>query len=480
MDSSTSSLLPPSAHSSHQSLPARSTNTLESLIPHLLASKRSLSSVSHVYRANELCDSTRLSLEKSAVITARTSFLRNGIISQTHVLQQVQQSATNTASQGKVEFEAAARDLDEADRRLRGTLEDLRETVVEAGLRPEAEQRRSLLDFVDEGGVEGLVGVIKSTIDGAGTSIQDFEETNRGFMDDVENVKRHLDGFDESENAVEGVSPLPDILHEMERYAKGMATDLEALVNHYDLCVTAVKHTEGGGAAATKFADNLPEGVDIGEDVAGPLEPINDEQRREMLRILEEDAGNVEGAVTDIRSHLVEMESLHERVQTHSDRLTRNHDSAIAAFKLLEAIGRKLPSNVTQSQVFLLRWDSEKAKIDERLEELEGLTQFYDGFLRAYDTLLIEIGRRKAMEQRMEKEVEGVRARLDKLYQDDAEEREAFRKEQGDFLPVDIWPGLMAEPLRFEVSPLDDVAGRVPDISKSVIHQAIRRIHGKG
>ena len=380
---------------------------------------------------------------------------------------------------GKAEFEAAARDLDEAHTRLKGTMEKLKQTVVERSLRPEREERRSLLDFVDEGGVEGLVGVIKGVIDGAGEAIKESEDTNRDFKAEMRDAAKLLTGDGEDAvDVLEERSPLPDILHGMEQYAQGMARELESLVTHYDLCVTAIKYTEGGGEMASKIADELPEGVDIGRDIIGPPEPLDDEQRAEMIHVIEEDASEIEGAVTDIRDHLQEMESLHQQVEIHSDRLAGIQASAIATFRLLEALGRKLPNYLTQSQVFQLRWESEKTKVDERLDEMEGLTRFYDGFLRAYDNLLIEIGRRKTIEQKMEKEVQTVKARLEKLYEDDAEEREVFRNEQGDFLPVDIWPGLMAGPLRFEIAPIDHEA-KVPDISKSVIHRAIRRVHGE-
>lgn len=275
-------------------------------------------------------------------------------------------------------------------------------------------------------------------------------------------------------------SPIPNILQEMENHARDMAGELEGLVRHYDMCVTAVKYIEGGGDTALKIVGDLPKGVDMSQDTGGaPLEPMSDEQRQEMTTVLEEDAEHVEGAVLDIRSHITDMETLNEQVEAITQALDEEHDSTTAAFTLLEDIGRKLPNYITPGQVFVLRWETEKAKVEELLEELEGLTQFYDGFLRAYDNLLIEVGRRKSVEVRMEKEVQQARARLEKLYEDDLAEREAFSKEQGDFLPVDIWPGLTVGPLRYEMASVEDEMARVPDISKSVIHRAIRRVHGE-
>ena len=398
-----------------------------------------------------------------------------------------------TARQGRAEFEAVVRDLDEADARLRDTLTKLRGTVVEAGLRPEDEGRRSLLDFMNEEGVEGLVGMIKEGLDGAGRGMRDFVDGNTVFEEEVEVVRRLLrgDGLRGSSSVLGSIgsrreeqgqegSPIPQILHEMEDRAREMATSLESLVSHYDLCVTAIKQTEGGGDAASKIAGDLPEGVDIGQDAGGaPPEPMDDDQRVEMMRVLEEDAGQVEDVVMEIKGYIAKMETLHSRVEMHTDHVASEHANTTAAFRMLEDLGQKLPGHITRTQMFLMHWEEDKAALDDRLEELEELTKLCDGFLRAYDNLLIEIGRRKGQELEVEQVVREARARLDKQYEDEVEEREIFKNKQGEFLPVDIWPGLRDRPLRYSFSSVDDQASRVPDISKSVIDRAVQRVDGK-
>lgn len=410
------------------------------------------------------------------------------------MLQQVQRNAEATAKRGRAEFEAVVGALDEADERLRDTLGKLRGTIVETGLRPGEEgRRRNLLDFMNEEGVEGLVGGIKEGLDGAGQGMGEFEDGNRQFEEEVDAVRRLLCGERKEggsgvvgsasqgreEQGQEG-SPIPQVLHEMEDHAREMATGLESLVSHYDLCVTAIKQTDGGGDAALKIAGDLPEGVDLGQDAgAGPPEPMGDHERMEMMRVLEEDAGQVEDVVVEIRDHIAEMERLHSRVETYTDQLASEHANTTAAFRMLEGLGEKLPGRITRAQIFLMRWDEDKAAIDERLDELEDLIEVYGGFLRAYDNLLIEIGRRKDQELEVEQVIQEARTRLEKLYDNELEEREIFKKEHGEFLPVDIWPGLKDRPLRYSISSVDDQASRVPDISKSVIYRAIQRVHGK-
>jgi len=474
MASSTSSLSP-ERHDSP------SPPSLEILVTHLLAAKRSLSCVEQVYRANDLVIQTRQALENQAKLIARTIFLHNGSSAQVKILGQVQSHINNIAQEGESDFQSVLKVLDLSESRLRQTLQQLRATVVESSLRPMNEPSKSLVDFVDGSGVEGLLGTIKESIEATMAARQTFKKSNRSFEDEIAQVRALLNAEDARESfgrLSDGLrSPIPDILQGMEEHAQEMADNLESLVKHFDMCVTAIKHTEGGGAAAQNIATDLPEGVSLG--LTNEDEPLSEEERREMLEVLEKDASEVEEVVIEIKDRSAEMEVYFEQSVAHNDLLSENHAREIAAFKLLEEVGGKLSTYVLQSQVYLAKWEDEKARIEERMEELETLRDFYGGFLRAYDKLIIEIGRRKTMELKIAKVAQDAMAKIDRLYAEDLADRDAFRQEQGDFLPVDIWPGLMFPPKRYKVGQEDENASSVPDISASVIQKAIRRVSGR-
>lgn len=404
--------------------------------------------------------------------------------SQVKILTQVHANTEKTRQEGAEEFMAVTQSIDDADHRLKQTLDQLKQTMVETSLRPLEQEQKSLMDFVDESGVDGLLATLEESVSAASGAHEEFEISNKAFEGDVRGVKRLLGertyAIEDNYVDEETTSPIPNILHDMEDHAREMAGNLESLVKHFDLCVTAIKHTEGGGDAAQRIAGDLPDGVDVAQEASGaPPEPISEEERVEMMEILEKDAGQVEDVVMEIADHISDMGAQHEIVTAHMEQLDKEHLDTISAFKMLEEIGLRLSGYITQKQVFLMRWEDEKAKISGRMEELEGLREFYDGFLGAYDNLLIEIGRRKALELKTKKVVQEAMVKIKKLYEDDAEEREVFKQEQGDFLPNDIWPGLMTGPLQYEISPADGAAGRVPDISKSVLQQAVRRVSAK-
>ena len=63
-----------------------------------------------------------------------------------------------------IELQSVIRTLDAANARLESTMKILRSTMVEAAFRPDKEEPRSLLDFVDEQGVETMRDALKQSI----------------------------------------------------------------------------------------------------------------------------------------------------------------------------------------------------------------------------------------------------------------------------------------------------------------------------
>ncbi|KAI9706488.1 MAG: autophagy protein 17 [Candelina mexicana] len=458
--------------------------TQKTLVSHLLASKRSLSSVSLVWRANELVTSARALLEERVVLGARTDFVRKGVEEQVKILQSVRNGVEGVAREGQAEFKKVLRDLDTADARLKRTMKELRSTIVEPSLRGPGEDRKSLLDFVDEESVDGIMGSLRDSIDKTNEARITLHDSNKTFDDDLESITVAL-----SKSSKEGLfpssefqfdSPIGPLMRSLEIHAKEMADLLESLVRHFDLCVTAVKHTEGGGATAQKITGDIPEGVDANlDDVDAALEPMTEEEMVEMLKVLERDAADVDDVATEIHDRLVEMESQFEHIIFRSDCLARRYANTTAAFSLTEEVGEKLLEYVSQGRQFLMRWNEERQVIEEGLEETERLGDFYERFLMAYDGLIIEVGRRKSAQVKMEKVKEEAMEKLEQLHENELAEREHFRLDQGEYLPSDIWPGLVDSPMRYRMVPTEENTRVVPPLPRSVLEAALRRTNGR-
>ncbi|PKX99221.1 autophagy-related protein 17 [Aspergillus novofumigatus IBT 16806] len=454
---------------------------LDTLISHLVAAKRSLSSINHVWRANEIVTAARAALEECVVVSARTGFLRRGLNNQLRLLYSVRTEVEEISLRGRSEFAAVLKDLDDADTRLRRTLELLRETIVHPAFRPEGEDPKSLHDFVDERGVEELHAALKSSIDRTTAAQAQLDSSNHAFDDELLSIKEALGTYrtaaklassrssssasssSASNSSLPSMSSMPSMLHSLEMHAQEMANLLESLVRHFDLCVTAVKHTEGGGAAAKSITGDMPVGVpvsgrmgsnieeEINDNLNAPLDPLSNSEYQEMVNVLFKDAAEAEDVVMEIQDRIGEMESVLENVLAQRDALRSIYNATTDIYQHLSSLGStRLPGYIAQAHNFTQVWHEENDRISGGLADLSDLNSLYDGFLDAYDGLIVEVARRKHVRQRVEKVLRDARHKLDQLYEEDVTARETFRVEKGDYLPSDIWPEIGREPMRIE------------------------------
>lgn len=138
---------------------------VETLVTHLLAAKRSLSSMNHVLRANEIATAARGAQEEAALLSAQAGFLRGATLDQAAILVKVRRSLQATYDWGKRDFRVLVKAMDGVDDELGRTIEFLRTTDVNSILRPTDEQRKNLLDFVDEESVNRMREAMKKSIE---------------------------------------------------------------------------------------------------------------------------------------------------------------------------------------------------------------------------------------------------------------------------------------------------------------------------
>lgn len=482
MASSQSSSASNSAHSGAEYAEKKPMPQLETLISHLLAAKRSLSSIHHVWRANEIVTASRSALEGSVVVSSRTGFLRRGLNNQLRLLYNVRSEVEEISYRGREDFSEALKSLDAADARLRSTLDLLRQTVVHASFRPKDEEPKTLHDFVDERGVEELHAAMKSSIDRTNAARAELDTSNREFDDELGSIKQALRHYRSaaklassrasasssssasvSDSDLLALSSMPGMLQSLETHAQEVAGLLESLVRHFDLCVTAVKHTDGGGAAARSITGDMAAGVqasgdampNIGEEINAnlnaPLDPLTDSEYEEMVNVLMKDAVEADDVVAEIQDRISEMESIFEQVGAQRDALLSISKATLEVHRHLSSLAStRLPRYIAQAHNFTRVWNEENDRINTGLIELSDLHSLYDGFLNAYDNLILEVARRSHVRARVEKVLRDTKHKLNQLYDEDVTAREAFRVEQGDFLPSDIWPGIGRAPMQVQ------------------------------
>lgn len=497
MASSTSSPRGSTTHLSHNPSPSasiqRPTSQLESLIAHLLASKRSLSSIHHVHRATTILSRARADLESTTILAARTTFLQRSLASQSKILRGVQFELEEVVHSSQTEFSSILKELDNAGKKLEQTVHSLKSTKIEPGFRAAdlrtsgvseeetgAEIKEALYDFVDVAPVEELKNCLKTSINEVQQAKREMDQSLQDFEDDLQTVNNALGGRTATSSSASSTFQPPNIpatLKALENHAREVAESLESLVKHFDLCVTAIQHTEGGGAAVANKLEmgELPEGVSV-EDFQAPTHSIKEDEKRDMMAVLDNDAAEVEEVVIEIQDRISQMEAQLDQVQLWKEKRESENEDVMAAMKLLEQVGTRLPGYIIQSQTFVTRWGEEKLKIEEGMAGLEDLRDVYRNFLGAYDGLIVEVARRKAVRNQMEKVIREAHSKLQQLLEDDIEEREAFRLDQGEYLPMDIWSGLSDPPPKFAFSRVGDDREGVPDLPRKTVEEALKRL----
>ena len=266
--------------------------------------------------------------------------------------------------------------------------------------------------------------------------------TIRSFTDTLQDLSKDL-----------GAIPIPNpgpLLDTIESHSDAMGQLLEGLTQHYDSCHLALRS-----------ADTNP--------ISGSA-----------LKILARDALQVDGVVAELRERLVEIEDQFAAVQAHVFDLHTIHPRPQQLFASFQSFttSQLLPALAALHEFEYTQQTLIKG-MSERLDELNQLDTFYSQFISAYDAMVLEVGRRQGVKKRMQGIVEEAMRKLDALWDEDVGEREEFKKDHGDYLPVDLWPGLGDLPNRTEFKEMEG-GHRLPDLGKDVIEQAMARRRGDG
>lgn len=249
-----------------------------------------------------------------------------------------------------------------------------------------------------------------------------------------------------------------------------MAEHLSSLTHHFDLCVTAVRITEGGTALARRKAAEDSGGTDavsisgvIAEQEAN-VEDLDAEERAEIVQVVMQDAPEVDEVVADLNAEMQQMDIKFAQLKDQADQVRSGYAAVTQAFQVLEDIGSRLAGYIAAETEFSERWEAEKHGIAARLGEMETLRDFYEGYASAYDSLILEVERRRAVEEKIRAVWRKAKEQVDKLVESDWHDREAFRSEVGEYVPTDLWVGMSGPLRRWEVvragAPDDEEADR--------------------
>ncbi|KAK4118565.1 hypothetical protein N657DRAFT_651118 [Parathielavia appendiculata] len=459
---------------------------VEVLVRHLLAAKQSLSSMALVLRANDLLTHARGMQEESVILGAQTGFLRRLIDEEALVLRRLRAVVGRSYDKGQRDFKQLIRTLDVENDKLEQTMRMLRETTVDRVFRPPGEEEKSLMDFIDEDSVEGIRNALKGSIADLQAAQTSFDGDLLRFDDDIRLLNKALTSAPSpnSPSSSAAYQPIPRLLDSLAERSHAMAQHLSSLNNHFDMCVKAVRATEGGAALARRRAaeatnDGDPvsiSGVITEQESHLPdLEPMDPQELAEIVQVVMEDAPEVDEVVAEIQATLQQMEQEFGVLKEQVDRIRVVWMATLTAFQVLEELGTRLHDYVSAKHEFEQRWTDEKDIILARLEEMDALRRFYEGYASAYDSLRFEAERRRAVEEKIQNTLRKARDNVDILIEADRKQREHFRQEVGEFLPTDLWVGMNNPLKRWELVPVEGPSESQQDLTTPTLAKAVAK-----
>jgi autophagy-related protein 17 len=471
--------------------------TLDDLVKHFVSSKRSLNSQTVLWRANEIVTSARELLTENAILAASNSSMRNIVDEQVDALEAVRRGMDVVEAEVQVEFKQLLHDLDASYAGLQSTLAVLRETPIEAVLQPPGTPQKHLFDFIDNATVTNLKDSLRACIDRYNEARSGLDDSTDAFDTLLENLHSSIENVPATPMTHSNPTPIPNLYHDLETHAKEAAQGFQSLVRHYDLCVTALQHTEGGSAAATQATGDASVGPEAaGDDFSAPPEPMTEEEKTEMLQVLRNDASEVEDVVSEIRERGSEMTVLLQQIENHITHL-RNEDSALASvLKMIAHVAAEVKGIIGTSRSFHAAWlEDTRPSLASGIEEWENQREFYERFDLAYAELLVEVSSRRRRHEKAKRKAEEAQRELDRLRTEDERAREQFTVSQGDFLPLDIWPGLRDPPRQYEVRIIgyarevedegeethdtdetEAIVQSIPQLGRNVVERALTRV----
>jgi autophagy-related protein 17 len=445
--------------------------TLDDLIVYLLAAKRALStSYSPLSDARSLVTSATPLLTQLAVLSARTTFLSRTLHSQLVTLRAIQHGLESVFEDGDTSFREVLAQLDDADRNMKECLTTLKNIVVttvpssnssgpaqdksnknssslQVSQVTAAFAQKSLFDFVDETGVETILASFRTSIDHTTSAQDSLQSSTANLSSTLDSIADQLEtataatflstgsshfgrDFPVTSDAPRPIGKKLEPLETaatfraMEDHATEMAHLLSSLVTHYELCVKALRHTEGGSDAvaeeiqATQQSEGVG-GLGLGLDLeTASFNPeqsarrsstpaaMTQDEREDMLRVLQNDASEVSDVVLEILERSASLTTSHSHIQRAVDALAQSQSDLLTATTQLAALAPKLPLYIEAGAIWTRRWEEERITIEEGLGELEGLRLFYQGFVGAYSALEGEVERRTGVRREVEKVLE--------------------------------------------------------------------------
>lgn len=389
-----------------------------------------------------------------------------------------------------------------------GKSEELQQPATDKPLNASQVPIRNLRSFVDEDAVSRLKDTTTATIDVIQQAHVDSEAVVRKISQKIavfartaqpqlhggpggaaaslpsspDRRSRGPDGWKvEVEKALESAH---DETTQIATHAHAMAMLLESLARHYDQCNQAIEmHRE----VEMKSRQQQLRG-NSGESFV-ELEDLSD-----LVTVLENDTKELAGVIDELQERFKEIEGLTEHVYEFQKLVSENiYEKTRDTFELLERFGKEdlaqyleelhecqnkvKPEYFTDDGEEVAAEDHGQQHLHEYtvgigvpLREMKSLVEYYSLFWVSYQRLLLEVERRAHFKAQMQGLIDEMTGQVSRMLTEELNVRQGFFDKVSDFLPRDLWPGLLEPPPFVEIVPNGE--WQVPQIDKASLETA--------
>jgi autophagy-related protein 17 len=417
--------------------------------------------------ANKLVDGTSAVLDTAETLIPKGTFLKDALKAQVALLEQVGAGCYAVEERSRLEFEVfyliildvtdgeiLIKELDNLDLQLNDILAHLKSAPLDPGFdavnEPELQHdppRKTLHDFVDEQGIEGLKAQLRQAIDEVQVyslidPTNNLQESHEYLSSSLANLSAEIKELRILVETIQLPTILPPLSPSTESpkpsetqlyttyrekqayHAQQLASLLFELMEHFDQTSSALKQYDSPLGRAPN------------------IDP-------EHLEILSRDASQVHDVLEIMEGHVGEIEHCSQVLQSHVDFIEDTYTGITNTFAQIEEYGKlRLPGHLATVKEFELQVVSHKEHIQTLKQELFNLVEYYTKFSTAYTALLDEVRRRASAQILAANYVNTVVAELNNLYQQEVTARREFMNLHADYLPVDLWRGMYDSPPR--------------------------------
>ncbi|KAI8093818.1 autophagy-related protein 17 [Halteromyces radiatus] len=238
--------------------------------------------------------------------------------------------------------------------------------------------------------------------------------------------------------------------HVQETEMTAMADILTGLTNHYDQL-----------GEATRICQANPE----------TCEELD-------ITVLQDDHERLPDILNDLRDSLDIVASVSEEIQVQMQIYTTVQDELLKVLDHFEQFSASggLADHISEKLIVAENEMNEhESNLDHYFEQLTSLTEWYRQFTYSYHQLIIEVERRRKVDQEQENLRLELMRTLEETYQEEVQERHRWIENHGQYLPQDLCAFIFNPPSKLTVIK-EQESKQLPQFSKDTIQKALEDV----